>query len=79
MPVETYGEDDFDRLLDMDARDVVEEYTSHCPACGEMIDYCLGHGQWADPEGYKTLMYHDFGNHSRCRKEGCEFADGSRN
>ena len=21
-----------------------------CPACGEPIDYCLGHGEIADPE-----------------------------
>ena len=32
--------------------DMVE---SVCPACGDFIDYCQGHGEIGDPEGYAIL------------------------
>ena len=39
---------------------------SRCPACGEWIDYCQGHGNIGDPEGAKVLEMHDEGDHSLC-------------
>lgn len=27
-----------------------------CPACGEPIDYCQGHGEIGDPAGYALLQ-----------------------
>jgi hypothetical protein len=32
--------------------DMVE---SRCPACGDFIDYCQGHGEIGDPEGYAII------------------------
>ena len=32
--------------------DMVE---SKCPACGDFIDYCQGHGEIGDPEGYAII------------------------
>ena len=26
-----------------------------CPACGDPIDYCQGHGEIGDPEGYAII------------------------
>lgn len=37
-----------------------------CPACGDPIDYCSGHGMMRDPSGYSTLKRHDSGDHSTC-------------
>ena len=37
-----------------------------CPACGDHIDYCQGHGELGDTWGYNVLILHDDGNHSRC-------------
>ena len=28
---------------------------SKCPACGDFIDYCQGHGEIGDPEGYAII------------------------
>lgn len=44
----------------------------HCPACGEMIDYCQGHGESGDPVGYEILRMHDRGVHTECHIAGCE-------
>ena len=33
-------------------RDMVD---SKCPACGDFIDYCQGHGEIGDPEGYAII------------------------
>lgn len=41
-------------------------YDSSCPACGEYIDYCQGHGELGDPDGHKILSAHDKGDHSNC-------------
>lgn len=38
-----------------------------CPACGEPIDYCQGHGEIGDPEGFRVLQRHDLGDHSGCQ------------
>ena len=43
-----------------------EVYESMCPACGEFIDYCQGHGEIGDPDGFATLLAHDDGEHSAC-------------
>lgn len=45
-----------------------------CPACGEIIDYCDGHGETGDPAGYATLEAHDAGEHDTCHGKGCEYA-----
>lgn len=37
-----------------------------CPACGEPIDYCQGHGPIGDPFGYSVLQAHDNGRHTLC-------------
>lgn len=39
---------------------------SICPACGEPIDYCQGHGEIGDDGGYHILQEHDAGDHDRC-------------
>ena len=33
---------------------MVEEYAI-CPACSNPIDYCQGHGEIGDPEGFAIL------------------------
>lgn len=42
------------------------EVCSICPACGEVIDYCQGHGQIGDPEGFNVIEHHDAGLHNLC-------------
>ena len=39
----------------------------NCPACGEPIDYCQGHGSIADRWGAAILRAHDGGNHVACK------------
>lgn len=46
-------------------------YTAVCPACGEYIDYCQGHGEIGDPDGHDTLARHDRGDHSKCLIGAC--------
>ena len=46
----------------------VLEISSICPACGQPIDYCQGHGLIGDPVGVVTLEMHDRGIHSRCHE-----------
>jgi len=45
-----------------------------CPVDGEPIDYCLGHGEIGDPDGYAILNCHDEGDHLLCHPLGCELA-----
>lgn len=45
---------------------------SHCPACGEPIDYCAGHGKFGDPTGWAILERHDDGVHDDCSSRGCD-------
>jgi hypothetical protein len=52
----------------------VDEYISRCPACGDPIDYCQGHGASGDPTGFAILAGHDDGDHSGCHPQGCEDA-----
>lgn len=51
------------------------EYFARCPACGEPIDYCQGHGEIGDPVGARILVQHDDGDHSDCDPEGCDEVD----
>jgi hypothetical protein len=39
---------------------------SRCPACGDPIDYCQGHGVIGDPGGAVVLAAHDNDNHAGC-------------
>jgi hypothetical protein len=50
----------------------IEEFVGRCPACGDPIDYCQGHGEIGDPIGASILADHDAGNHDRCHEQGCE-------
>ena len=44
-----------------------------CPACGDPIDYCQGHGPMGDPYGFATLYGHDQGDHRLCHPNAeCE-------
>jgi hypothetical protein len=45
-----------------------------CPACGQAIDHCPGHGMIGDPCGYEALQRHDGGDHAICHPSGCEAA-----
>ena len=38
-----------------------------CPACGDHIDYCQGHGPIADPVGSHILYCHyELNQHDKC-------------
>lgn len=39
-----------------------------CPACGEFISYCPGHGPMGDPHGAETLRLHDLDIHNVCHE-----------
>lgn len=49
-------------------------FIARCPACGDMIDYCQGHGPIGDPAGFAVLEAHDDGDHGRCDPRGCDEA-----
>jgi hypothetical protein len=51
---------------------------ARCPACGEPIDYCQGHGESGDHWGAATLAAHDAGNHGTCDPRGCEQPRGPK-
>lgn len=53
---------------------VTKEVESKCPACGEFISYCQGHGEIGDPYGHQILEQHDEDNHSMCHPAGCDAA-----
>ncbi len=44
----------------------MDEPIYRCAACGDPIDYCQGHGEYADPAGWTALELHDNGVHSNC-------------
>jgi hypothetical protein len=52
----------------------MDEDMGRCPACGEFIDYCQGHGEIGDPMGFAVLEAHDRGVHVECDPLGCEVA-----
>lgn len=45
------------------------EFVSSCPACGQIIDYCQGHGDIGDPYGAAILERHDSGDHTSCHPD----------
>lgn len=47
---------------------------ARCPACGDPIDYCQGHGEIGDPAGFALLAEHDSGVHLGCHPDGCDDA-----
>ena len=50
-----------------------DEYLeSGCPACGDPISYCQGHGEYGDPMGFRLLMLHDNDIHTLCAPTGCD-------
>lgn len=50
-------------------REVVEWSSEpFCPACGERIDFCQGHGPVGDPIGHQTLRFHDDDIHFECHE-----------
>jgi hypothetical protein len=49
-------------------------YVAACPACGDPMDYCQGHGEIGDPYGHGILRDHDNDDHSRCHPLGCDEA-----
>lgn len=52
--------------------DIPGDDVARCPACGNPIDYCQGHGEIGDPAGFAILAAHDDGDHSHCSTVGCE-------
>lgn len=44
----------------------VRDEVSRCPACGEPVDYCPGHGRVGDPIMFSRLVQHDEGDHTEC-------------
>lgn len=53
-------------ILDLDDVDDDYDYIGGCPACGNPIDYCQGHGEIGDPIGFAILKAHDNGDHTVC-------------
>lgn len=41
-----------------------------CPVCGDLPDYCQGHGDLGDPNGAELLRRHDGGDHVWCADSG---------
>lgn len=56
------------------ASQFLEGLSGRCPACGEVIDYCQGHGKMGDPQGYAVLQLHDRDSHTACNPLGCDEA-----
>jgi predicted RNA-binding Zn-ribbon protein involved in translation (DUF1610 family) len=50
------------------------EPEARCPACGDPIDYCQGHGEIGDPDGWAILQAHDSDDHGSCNAWGCDAA-----
>ena len=47
-----------------------------CPACGEIVDYCQGHGRIGDPDGADVLADHATGSHGNCDSAAeCQYGD----
>jgi len=46
-----------------------------CPACGDTIDHCQGHGFIGDPDKARVLVAHyDRDEHDGCHHRGCPIA-----
>ena len=61
---------------ELDLIDMAAE--SRCPACGDLLDYCQGHGAIGDIQGHIILNDHDLGQHVACHPYGCEYAPQGR-
>lgn len=49
-----------------------------CPACGNPIDYCQGHGPMGDSQNYAILQLHDDDIHHMCHASSdCNYQDYS--
>lgn len=44
----------------------IAETEALCPACGDWMDFCQGHGEIGDPVGRAILDCHDAGEHDDC-------------
>ena len=50
----------------------------HCPACGAPIEWCQGHGELGDPDGFLILALHDNDDHSECHSAAeCQTENGA--
>lgn len=65
-------DEDADELIDYDDGEFIAG--GGCPACGDPIDYCQGHGEIGDPIGAMILKQHDDGFHDGCHPAGCDDA-----
>lgn len=69
---------DMDTWLDKHEPQPEFEPESRCPACGDQISYCVGHGTIGDPEGAQILAQHDEDDHSECHSMAdCRIEDGA--
>lgn len=58
----------------------IMDYVAICPACGNPIDFCQGHGQMGDPRGALILDRHDDGDHEFCHTDAdCQPDDSIEN
>jgi len=57
------------QIMEFVAPDQYGEYFAElgpCPACGDHVDYCQGHGPMGDPQNYAVIRLHEDGVHSMC-------------
>ena len=54
-----------------DIEECDEDGLSRCVACGDVIDYCQGHGAIGDPAGRAILDAHDADDHENCHIAAC--------
>lgn len=71
--------DENDNLVDIEiqawwAMMAEADYSVQCPVCGSPIDFCQGHGEVGDPNGFRILQKHDADDHSECDEDGCYHA-----
>ena len=54
--------------------DWMDEIENICPACGDSMDYCQGHGVIGDPVGSHVLYCHyELDKHDKCHQlSDCE-------
>lgn len=45
---------------------MIEIVDALCPVCCSTSDYCQGHGEIGDPDGFAILQAHDNDDHSGC-------------
>jgi len=57
--------DDWENQFDPSGDCVAVDY-DRCPACGEQPDFCQGHGEIGDNDGFVIVQAHDNGIHEHC-------------